>query len=429
VNVTLSAYVRAQMRELMTGNFGSYVGSQALLFLAKAESYLLLILIHPFILADILQMSRFYTLAGGEVQPYILGFIWMLVIIFAFFSILAMRIIPVLVLGFSLFYFLFEAYNFSQISNSPVGLNSVFSFYTLPTFIIFMRYLEIHGGRRLHKILFCYFLMYVLIYCILATSLLLSIVPADLLSPINLATPSDERGDRLFLWKPYALYVLFTAIYQLYKSRAFVPVCLAVICAVAILLSQSRFFILSSAIAAGIASLGFKTRTIAFVCWSCLLFANVLYCFMVIEQSINPYSLFSDDPSGIVDGSGFVRMVSFDVARENILARPLFGTGIESTQKALVDVVGYSLFYWSDLGPIGIWFAFGLIGLFASVILTCIACFVPVDDPHLSKQNYVEVLRLTACPMALAGLIAPDLLFSSIPLSIALAYFCLQARR
>ncbi|MGQ2944297.1 MAG: hypothetical protein ACT6Q7_19810 [Blastomonas fulva] len=120
--------------------------------------------------------------------------------------------------------------------------------------------------------------------------------------------------------------------------------------------------------------------------------------FLIFYPDYNPYYLTTDT-------SGNIRVFSVYLASDLINEFWLFGAGIAYGIEAYVPISGSKYFYPSDIGMIGILFAYGVLGFSAYFVLTYLSCTIyrPMVQLGLSR-THAEASALTGAIFALYSL-------------------------
>jgi len=132
----------------------------------------------------------------------------------------------------------------------------------------------------------------------------------------------------------------------------------------------------------------------------------------------NPFDLVAIDLSGAARANGYG-------ALQPLLANhPLTGIGLPTDRAAFDAFVGRPFVYWEDLGPFGIWAAFGVIGLIA-YLLIAYRCILAEPD----EGRFAQILSLAALTIALYSVISPALWSGSASIVANLVLACWLTQR
>jgi hypothetical protein len=368
---------------------------------------------------EFLFSTRLFRIINDLLQPALLGV--MLAVVLLSGAVVALRgnFRATLLLFAAFSYIALETVNYSILTGDELILTSMFQYIQILLFIFVVWYVEELGVHAFHRVLAAFAFVYAGIYVVLVLGSIVGAVPSDVVKAMVLG--ADERGDRLYLHGASVIFLFHAALNRRPGRGHALNLPLSHWVALglsssAVLLSQSRVLI---AVWAGVALLRLfrvSARACAFLCTWGLFITFLLTVLAVVRDDLNPFSIFSNDVSASV------RAISFSIARNLILQHPVLGVGLESTGLGLANFVGFLVFHWSDLGPVGIWFAFGLVGLMLALLLAIVIAFVPVQFRDEIDQRCVVALRYTGCTYAIYGVISPTLFTALIPSGLALGY-------
>ncbi|MBR0737660.1 O-antigen ligase family protein [Bradyrhizobium liaoningense] len=351
--------------------------------------------IHAILLCDLLFTSRIYRVIDHpSVQPAVLGLCAALVISYSLASLFRGNALPVLIALGAVLLIVNQLEVFSIVSGQPVLVNAGFQ-YILPLTFIAFYYVATCGLREyLVNTLFAYAFAYTAFYFAMAVLYQLHILPPILLEPLVLT--DIERGERLFNYTGASTFAWFVFLSRVRTSFSVQNGVGALIAGAAIVLSLSRVFILVIAIISIFEMLNFKTLTIRRICLSVLYLATLTYLYGFLDPKWNPFDIFSSD------SSGGARAEEYDVARLLLHSNWLYGVGIPPTTVDLGYVTGNEFFAASDLGTLGIWFDWGLVGF----VLFFVGCHI-ITREALGARQFRRALFLTGAFIVAYSVLAP----------------------
>jgi hypothetical protein len=136
------------------------------------------------------------------------------------------------------------------------------------------------------------------------------------------------------------------------------------------------------------------------LCFGPLLAITAYYLYGFLDHSWNPFAVVASDTSGNF------RYLEYEIARYFLMENPISGVGIAVTNTDTQWLTGNRFFAASDLGTIGVWWDFGLVGLSAFLLASWLVC-----NPSNYGQNNGQILTLTSCSLVLYGTIAPIIFY------------------
>jgi hypothetical protein len=354
--------------------------------------------INIFLLGDMLFTARVYRVFGDAIaQPVVLAIMAGISLFYAALAFLEGKFLPLL-LYFGAVGLLINQLNvFSEITHAPVNPNSAFQHIAITTFIVF--FMVSRAGLRDYMMnqVALFATAYSIFYTLAAVANFAGALPPALLEAIT--TTDIERGDRLF---SYSTATAFAWFYWLYRFRS-VPnmtnLALMTVCALAIILSLSRVFIVFVAVITLLSIITTSKLTIRAVCLGALGTVSAVYFYGLFDQSWNPFKLLTSDSSGLA------RSLEYETIRYLLWQNPITGVGIPSFQTEVERLTGNLFFAAGDLGALGPWFDFGLYGL----VLFFIGSFIATMPPTRIDDSFAQPLFLTGCMMAGYGCLAPVL--------------------
>lgn len=355
--------------------------------------------VHVLLVCDMLFNSRLYrVLEPAPLQPVLLGTCAALILLYAGIAWLRLYILPVMLLisGFALIFY--QMHVFSGITHIPIETNSLFQYIWIFTFIVYVAVCrDGHGNFLAEKVLF-YSTVYTFLYVLIGTLHKIGILSSSNLAGIVLT--DIERGDRLYSYGIAVNFAWFAWLHRAKTQTDLKSVLMICICALAFYYMMSRFaaIILLTLSAAYI--FGLSLKSIRFLSLAIFVAAAVPNLYGLYDPSWNPFALFAGD------SSGSFRAFEYELARMFIWQDPIFGFGIAPTPQAASFLLNEKFFSGSDLGPIGVWFDYGIIGLVLFLLATTTACRAITGV----RANLATALSLSGCFLAAYGCLAPLIL-------------------
>ncbi|NNM71277.1 hypothetical protein [Enterovirga aerilata] len=294
----------------------------------------------------------------------------------------------------------FQIYLFSKVSGFGFLVTAGFQFLPVQTFIFF--FIMARCGLLHHMLEWAcrYFFLYSIAYLALSLAYSAGVLPAGLMAPVTLF--QDERGLRLYHYGSATAVAYFYWLHR-WRSEGLTAAAAAgiVLCAAAILISLSRVFILLT----GFMTLLYLVRMPrpAISALSVLVFGTTSLVLLagILDPSFNPFSALS------ADSSGTARAIEFEVAQDFLRESPLLGVGLAPTPYEVGFATGNYFFAASDLGLVGVWWDFGLLGMLLFVTGALIAC----SWNSLLGPRYAWPFFLSGCLIAAYGCISPTLFY------------------
>lgn len=296
---------------------------------------------------------------------------------------------------------------FSFQSGSPTNPNVIFSYISLLAFVpIVAVNMSIKEQTRL---LFYIALGYVVFYVVannylVGLSLARSAASADS-APGGLIDSGDDRGVRVFLAGLLASYVAFYLTEDKQTHWALRLAGIAMACT-AIWLSKSRVFMAVFAVLFIVRLVRMNNRPVAAGMIALFLMSAAVNLYGVVDQRWNPYAAVSSDASGLG------RYRQYQQATTIVRSHWVLGVGIEPSFEAAAAYLRvprrWGNIFWSDLGVIGPFGAYGIVGLlfFLFVSVTCMWGFA-----KRSNEPGLDALRLNCALSACCGFISPYVLW------------------
>lgn len=392
------------------------------------------IFLHIFVAGHVIVTSNIYFFAGNAGRPLALALVVCPILYFSVVGLLRNRLLdgflPIIIFT----YFIVAVVIFSVRAGTDPNFNIVALFYSIPGFVVFLSFVRRGEYTRVLNVLLLYSAIYVIVYLALV-----AILESNLMAfPTEMLLGDSVRGERVVSAGFMSYFVFLFCLASLRRKFSFRVLLLFALAGVAMWLTGSRTFtaiaLISSAIFLAFGRTGLNSlRHIAFWLFAII---GLVMAYGIIDSGFNPFGIET------TDGSTIARRFSYDIMRDNIQQFPIVGTGLPSNTYTSgvtdllyylgrtavdgdVDTGGVSF---TDLGMIGIWFHFGLIGVSLYVLSVVISCFqrykpadMNINDPRMTA------LLIICASVGLYCSISPQVwtgsggIFFSVALSVWLA--------
>lgn len=312
--------------------------------------------------------------------------------------------------------------NFVNISGAVENFNIVATYLPLLTFVAFVE--SKVPVERILKMLLIVSTTYVFTYVLL--EYVIRTYYATQAKTVLL--PGHAGNDiRVYVAAAYCAFVIFYA----FCNRTLHPVMrglMVVAGVVALWLSDTRAMILivAAVFTLGVTNLLIRPTRVAIL--FIVLFGMFLMCAGFIFSDWNPYFLFTSDPSGSY------RAIEYDWTIRILRHNFFVGIGIpgEPLELQLFLRSHYEMprnleLFASDLGVLGVWFQFGVLGVVAFVA-AIVMCMI---GPWTDGDPGVQALQFTAFTCSVYGVTSPMLMVepTSVFLCLVVAIWARNRRR
>ncbi len=381
--------------------------------LKRVEAWLSFVLASVFILCQTLVQTTLAGLWGPGVASACMAGSLLAIVGAVAITVIQGQLLPLVAFVATAFLLIFQCYLFGNYTGAPVKPNILFSYLTMLAFPLFaVRGLPLN---RVFLFLFAVSLIYCAVYVLryeqFIESYRVAAAAARRLTPRGAIVvdsgvrvlPGDAARDlRVYLAGAFTTFALFYSLVRLrtrFQLRWLLSLALA---GAAIGMSMSRTYtgVVLLVTVAYLVRLTHRPHRFAFA-GLFLAMALVIVSGMAIE-TWNPFALMASDDSAAV------RARAYDVLCHLLRDRFVLGIGIPSNTAVVSDVIGLPSVFPADLGTLGVWFTFGLLGLFlfcAEVVLMMIGPSRPAD---LSVENH-RTLVLSGLVAGLGSWLSPDI--------------------
>jgi hypothetical protein len=383
----------------------------------RRASVTALVFLNIYILGYLLQSSFSFNLVGPPARFYIIS-IFLLLPISYFTARAFMRVdflelsIFVSIAALSFFYLA----SFSAEFNTEMNANALAWIYGVVSFIVFYQFIRSGQLPLIVNLIFYYAMTYTILYLVTVIFLISETFPRgaalEYLREGHIVLSDVSRGDRLFLVLFMAGFAYLYCLARIRDSFSFLYLILAAIALAAIVLSLSRAFIAVTLLISCLYIVRIPLSIIKVLSFSLFLAVSSYLIYCVLDPLANPYSF------SAVDDSTIARRLAFEVARYYIMRYPILGAGYPNE-----DFTRFERLSPGDLGPVGIWFMFGLVGLVLYVYSVYICCFQKpnVNSGQIGARLAAHALTLTGCGVGLYACIGPEVWFDSGPIFFGIA--------
>ncbi len=311
-------------------------------------------------------------------------------------------------LGASLLFsfFVFLMFQFASVSSDDFGLIPLYGrlgIFIIPSVVLLY---EDRQYIPIEKIVYHVSALYAIWYLVVTLALLSGILHSDD-SGLFRSSANDARGNRLLINDAVMSILFFVSILRPEKRKIYNWIVIFV-CIADLYLSKSRVY-QASLIFELVALAAFRSTLKVSLSAMALFLAISAFLVSGLGHSGNPFVIFGDDASAAA------RAVSYEIAKPIIDAHWLSGVGLATTALGDRSVTLVNRFFWNDLGPIGVLYVGGLVGLTIFAAMS-VCCFV---GSFLLKRNgapqwFANAFGLAAVLTALLGIIAPTLFFNGL---------------
>lgn len=352
--------------------------------------------VHALLLIDLAYSSRLYRVINPTtLQPLILATCAAIIVFYSVYLIARGTILPVILAAGYVWLIFNQIAVFADRAWIPFNANTFFQYIWLLTFVPFAGICMAGERDYLLKWVMVYGTAYCGFYALASTLQTAGLLPGQFLEAI--VSSDVERGARIYMYLGLACLAYFYWLTQIRKRRTYASVICFSICLSASLLSLSRVYILIVILltilflAQPKPALMKITTRLLLIGGSAFVLSGMLY------PSFNPFAYFSND------SSGSYRAFEYEIVRQRVEMSPFWGFGLSATSDAKEAFLGPYLIFSGDLGPLGVWFDFGVIGLagYAVVLWKC-------SQPQRNiRYDFGWPLFLTGAMMAAYGFMAP----------------------
>ncbi len=306
-----------------------------------------------------------------------------------------------------------QCHVFAAITGGGVSLNILGSYLTMAAFPLFtIRTLPLN---RYFQIFFAVSIIYCAIYALRYDHFVdiykVAAAEARRLKPSGAITvsggvrvlPGDAVRDvRVYLAGTFATFALFYCLVNLRGRFALRWIAGLGIAVAAIVLSASRVYIaiLTVVTLAYWLRLTHREHRVLFAALFVIL--AIVIVLGVPFSGLNPFSIAAGDDSGAI------RARAYEIISRLVSQHFILGVGIAPNSAAQTEMIGLPSVFPADLGTLGVWFTFGLIGLIVYIVEVVLVMIGPARQPDLSPIHH-KVLVLSGVTAGLGSWMSPDI--------------------
>ncbi len=286
---------------------------------------------------------------------------------------------------FFLAFFYFQMLVFSGNSRVPVNPNILFTYLPAVSFVLFAsRSVDMD---RIFVFLFLASSLYCVAYLLLADQILAASQSTDT-SGVPVLKSDGTREARLYLAAGYPAFALFYALARFDFRRRWPWIFGTLLPLAAMFAAQSRVFLAIVVLAVVIRGVGLLNRPMRIMLAIALVLGTVALLFGVLFPGANIYQLFA------ADASGAARLRAYTFVSALVNDYFLFGVGLAPDRASAAVRMGDPYLYWEDIGPLGIWYTFGMLGLILFIYHTVRCILGPRPFVGISEPNYSALLAV-----------------------------------
>ena len=381
--------------------------------------------LHALILGHILLSSELISIFGDTARFTVSLILALSLSYFVGVACLQLRLVELITFVSILLVLVVYTVSFAQNFHSELNLSALLQWYGVLSFIAFCYFLREGMVKYIIKVIFIYAVAYSMIYLIGAY--LLSTGALDAYLDPHLVLTDPERMNRLFLAQFVTGFALFNSLIKLKERPNILYFIIATITFVAIVASLSRVFIIVVVLVSVIYILTSSNKIIAYVSLSLFAIISLYLIYGIVDPTFDPFTFSS------IDQSTLQRNISFAIMRPYILNYPILGIGLPNNRDDLAHLLGPDSSP-SDLGIIGIWVVFELVGVLLYIVSVFISCGMRFFDPSGVEVLSGDSLVLTGNCLGLYACISPNIwvgsgsLFFGIAIAARLNALLLQRR-
>lgn len=369
-------------------------------------TYWRVIFYQAFIVIYILSCTWLYSLVGMFLSPVLATAIFIPIVYFLFVSVAEMNLVPLSVFTAISLFFIWQIIQFSRVSGFAPNYTSFVHLYGPLSFIIAWYFVGTPKIEKILEFLFFICLAYMFVYCILVMVSMFTDIRAFIsLDASYLLLRSDPvRGLRVSFAALPATYALFYSVMSLARKKRPLDLAMMLVVVLAIVFAVPRVTAAVLILILAFRAISGSRRILAWVCAG-IFFAMTAFLFTgFLDPAWNPYEAVN------FDQTASVRANSFNLVRVFLVNHPFWGVGYEGKAQNIYDLTNASWFNMGDLGPVGIYFGFGIIGVLLFSISVVIACFTN-SRAREEQQKSVghEALFLTGCFLAAVSFETPTM--------------------
>ncbi len=356
------------------------------------------VLLHVFLAGDMLLASRFFEFVGFFVRSPLF---YLTVACLPYFFIRAVQrsyLPEITIFALAALGMLAQNFHFAAISRQPLNFNSIAQFNAVFCFVVFANFVRARDVDYLLRAIYLYSCVYVVVYVAASTSIFLHLMPGDIEARLTESDP--ERGARILIVASATLYCVYFSYFKLVETRAWRYAAMLAFALTGLIMSQSRLLLVIVGFVQILSPVLPGRRGLSIVCFGGFLALSGVILYGMYDPHWNPFVIFGDDTSARI------RTGAYDTVRQILWAHPLAGAGIAASDADMVAFTSNPTLSAADLGPIGIWLVFGLVGVVVYVISVYMQCFCTQFGGCGSVSNS-KAVQYTGCIIGFFGCLTP----------------------
>jgi hypothetical protein len=252
--------------------------------------------------------------------------------------------------------------------------------------------------RSIYIVTIVYGFIYLLIYFGMSYGL---VKPPEGTTAIILEDVATNRTNRLVLAHSFATFGIFVSVASLMRRYDFIDLLGFAILSSCLFFSQSRF--ISAIVLAVFVAYVFvrMSRVIQRIAFGTFLIGFIASVYVAVTPGLNP---FKEDRYNL---STWARSREISIAQRLIPDHYFTGYGTPNGVDAYKPITDVNFFYPSDIGLVGVLFAYGIFGLFIYILQVCGACFAPQKLRFSVEPKFIVGLSLAGAVLSIYSLLAP----------------------
>ena len=352
-----------------------------------------------FALSQLLVQSYLATLLGEPISRLALAATAVCVIAGLAFAMMQRNWRVLLLFTVMMLLFLLQTYVFSTNFGARTNYNALLQYIPALSFAIFAN--RSFQPKPFFKTLLLASLAYCLIYIGFYDNLL-SAAETSGTKLIPVLSADGVRAARLYLAGVFPAFVLMYSVARLRNRFRAIWLIPAVIALATIFAAQGRTFIVMNLLVVVLFLSGLATMRIRIGLAVVFVAITISIVWGVWLPGANFFELFASDDSGAA------RMISYGIVSELVDKHWFFGVGIAPNRDWTNLIIGSPYLYWQDLGPLGIWYTFGLFGL-VLYVFQATRCLLGMSRLSGWTDPQIQTVSLLGLLAGLSSLLSPGI--------------------
>ena len=356
------------------------------------------VLLHVFLAGDILLVSGFYQFVGFFMRSPLF---YMTVACLPYFFVRAVQrsyLPEITIFVLAAIGVLAQIFHFAAISRQPINLNSIAQFNSMFCFVVFANFIRLRDVDYLLRTIYFYTCIYVIVYVAAGALLFAHLIPGDIEARLTQTDP--ERGARILIVASSTLYCMYFSYFRLVETRAWRYAAMVALALMALIVSESRLLIVIVGFVQVMSIFLPGRRALSVLCFGGFLAVSAVILYGMYDPHWNPFVIFGDDTSARI------RTEAYETMRGILWQHPFAGAGIAANDVDMIAFTSNPTLSAADLGPIGIWFVFGVVGLVFYIVSVYMQCFCTSVGGCGSVSNN-KAVQYTGCIIGFFGCLTP----------------------